>query len=139
MCKASRVKSWSFTLLKCQPRTSGEDIHDNRQVHKSCSQADVGDITDPNLLGMGDLQFLDQVGIAWIGVIAVGGTAFPAFYRPQQLFLAHDALHTLAIDAITIRRPPELAAYPPCAIGDVLPGHFLHIGHQLAFISGRSW
>ena len=46
------------------PDGSGEHIQDDGQVHKIVMQPDVGDVTDPHLVGMGDFQVFDQVGVA---------------------------------------------------------------------------
>ena len=84
--------------LKHQPRmASGEHIHNDGQVDEVIVQPDVGDITDPNLVRMSDFQLFDQVGIAQIGVLAVGGTHFSAFDRSQQAHFAHQTLDPLAI------------------------------------------
>jgi site-specific DNA recombinase len=88
----------------------------------------------PNLIRLCDFQVFDQVAIARIWMIAVCGAIFLPFYRSQQPFLAHNPLDTLAIQAISIRRPPQLAAHPPGPIRDVPTSHFFQIGHQLAFI-----
>jgi hypothetical protein len=67
-------------------------------------------------------------------MVAVGGAAFPVFYRPQQLFLPHNPLYALAIYPISIRRAPQLATYSPRSISDILPCDFFQIRHQFAFI-----
>jgi hypothetical protein len=39
-------------------------------------EANIGDITSPYLIGMRDFHLLDQVRIAWIGMIAICGPFF---------------------------------------------------------------
>jgi len=43
-------------------------------------QPDVGHIADPHLVRVTDFQVFDQVPIAWIGVLAICGALFRAFY-----------------------------------------------------------
>jgi site-specific DNA recombinase len=57
---------------------------------------------DPDLIRTDDCQVLDQVGIAGIGMLAIGGAFFPAFDRPQEAQSAGQALNPLAIDHIAI-------------------------------------
>ncbi len=41
-----------------------ENIHDNGEVNEFLAQVDVSDVGDPNLLRVGDGQFLHQIRIA---------------------------------------------------------------------------
>src|SRR4029077_2118774 len=54
---------------------AGEDVHEDRQVNELTAETDVGDVGDPDLVGPGNFQALDQVGIAWEGMVAVGGAS----------------------------------------------------------------
>jgi site-specific DNA recombinase len=88
----------------------------------------------PDLVGTNDSQILDQVGIAWIRMFAVGGALFSPFLRPQQPFLSHDALHSLAIDLHLIRCTSQLVGHSPGAIRWILACDLSYGCFQLAFI-----
>jgi hypothetical protein len=46
------------------PNPAGEHVHEDRQVDELLLEADVCDVGDPDLVGAGHLQALDQVGVA---------------------------------------------------------------------------
>jgi site-specific DNA recombinase len=64
--------------------------------------------TDPNLVWADYIQVLDQVLVSGIGVLAVSGAHFSAFYGSQQVKSASQPLNPLAIDPIAIRFTPQL-------------------------------
>jgi site-specific DNA recombinase len=89
---------------------------------------------DPHLVWKADFQLLDQVRVAQIGVIAVGGAVLFPFDVLQQVQLAHQALDPLAIEAIRIRCTAQLMGDPPASIGRELPSQVFEFPFQTALI-----
>ena len=76
-------------------------VHHRHQVDKPIGQADVGDVSAPDLVGPGDLKATQQVRVnrvLWVCPTGVGARC-----HALQAHLAHQALQALAIDPITHR------------------------------------
>ncbi len=52
---------------------TGEGIQDDCQVDEAATEPDIGDVSDPDLIGAGNAQAFDQVSLPWQVVLAVGG------------------------------------------------------------------
>ena len=82
------------------PDAAGEHVHEDRQVDELLPEPDVCDISDPDLIGAGDLQALDQVGVAGEVVAAVGRPP-PAYGGlALQAHLGHQAPVSLRFHGI---------------------------------------
>jgi hypothetical protein len=97
------------------PDAAGEHVHDDRQVDEVLSQADVGDVRDPDLIGLGDLQSHDQVGVAG-EVVAAFGRPPPSYWGfALEAHLGHQAPDALAVDRPALT--PEHLRQPSIAVG----------------------
>jgi hypothetical protein len=84
--------------------TLGKHIQQHRQVDKLPMQPEVGDISNPYLIGSYYLQPLNQIGIPGEGVIAVGRSLTLPISLSLEPQLPHDRLTRLLL----IRQPSRL-------------------------------
>ena len=69
---------------------AGVDIHEHVQIDELTLEAHVGDVGDPDGIGLFDRQIGHQIGIAWIGVITVcrAATALGRTTRQPQFAMS---------------------------------------------------
>jgi len=96
-----------------------EDVHEHCQVDEVVLQAHIGDVGHPHRIGLGDLQADHQIGIARVGMVAVGRAAAAFARLADESQLAHDPAHALAVRGF--RFTPELGRHAPIAIGRPRP------------------
>ena len=96
------MSPWSRPAQLPAPDAAGEHVHEDRQVDELLPEPDVCDVRDPDLIGAGHLQALDQVRVAGEVVAAVG--------RPPPAF--HGALPAGPSRAITRRTRLPLTDQP---------------------------
>jgi tetratricopeptide (TPR) repeat protein len=114
------------------PDTSGEDVHDHRQVNEPVAQADVGDVTHPDLLRAHDLQVQNQVRVAGKIVLAVGCAPLLALDLGLDVHQTHQTLHSLVVD-----HPfptSQLPGNASIAVGWPFSGRLLDRSPELGFI-----
>jgi len=87
--------------------------------------------TDPELLGMIDLQIHHQVRIPWKSMLAVGGPTLDPFLWAEQAFLAHYTLDPLAIYTIMVRCSPQLSGQSPGSVLGITSCFLFQIDSQL--------
>ena len=66
---------------------SGEKIHDNGQINKSCENSNVGDISYPDLVYRGDSQVLNEIWEYRLRMIAIGGSNSSLSNSAQKIIL----------------------------------------------------
>jgi site-specific DNA recombinase len=79
----------------------------------------------PDVIGPDNLQLGDQIGIARIGMVALGRAAAPLRRRAHHAQLAHASANPLAVHRIAF--PAQLGSHPPIAIGWPLRGDPLDV------------
>jgi hypothetical protein len=81
---------------------SGEPIEDHGQVQPTLTGRDVGDIRQPDLIGLLGREIpIQQIGGNRQGMLAVGGAhAIAARHVSPDAMPAHDPLDPLAADAV---------------------------------------
>jgi hypothetical protein len=83
---------------------AGEQVEDHGQVEPALAGRNVGDIRQPDLIGLvGDKILLEEVCRHGEGMLAVGCAHAIAARRPRpETVLAHDPLDPLAADDLTL-------------------------------------
>jgi hypothetical protein len=83
---------------------AGEQVEDHGQVEPALAGRNVGDIGQPDLIGLvGDKVLIQQVCRHREGMLAVGCAHAIAARRPSpETVLAHDPLDPLAADGLTL-------------------------------------
>ena len=124
------------------PNRAGVDIHEHRQIDEVMLQAHVRDVCDPDHIGPRDHELCDQIGIARIGMLAVGRAAAPRGSLSGESQCPHEPADALAVRLPCLRgaiaRSP--ADSHKSATGqrsaDVRPQGLLRIIHLASLPSG---
>src|SRR5262249_11355745 len=97
----------------------GEDIHQDRQVNeRPVAEADVGDVSDPDLIGPYDIEFLDQILVAREAVARISSLFLDRLAPQLQAHLAEPSPPPFAPDALDLAVfAPQLMSDPPRALG----------------------
>src|SRR5215475_1282221 len=105
----------------------GEDIHQDRQVNeRPVAEADVCDVSDPDLIGPYDIEFLDQILVARERVARISSLFLDRLAPQFQAHLAEHSPHALAPDGLELAvLAPQLMGDPPRAVGRELSGDLL--------------
>lgn len=104
---------------------AGKHVHDHGQVDKLDLEPNIGHITDPNLIGLGDLEVEYQVGKAGQAGVALAGTDFTFWSMtldPQGL---HHSTGLFAIDAEP--RPSHLSSEATVAVAGPAGSQLEHL------------
>jgi hypothetical protein len=86
----------------------------------------MGDITDPHLVRLGDLQIGNQIGITPEAMFAVCCVLLLVLVGAQKSHITHQPLNALAIDYNAIRIPSQLLGDSPTSVGRKSCGDFFH-------------
>src|SRR5688500_15742225 len=93
-------------------------IGDDAQVTEFFLQADVGDVTHPELTGMREVfDFTDKVWIFFVGMIAVGGVWFSASVTKQVAVFTQQLIQ-------------RVSAYFDAVCSEFFPQHEVQLGHS---------
>ncbi len=85
------------------------------------------------MIRVGDNQVLNQVRVAWVRVLAVGGMLFLCFFDHLDTHLTHETVHALVVDLPAL--PIQLFSDPAVSIGGPFSRHSLDgLFQTLAFL-----
>src|SRR5262249_55926794 len=97
----------------------GENIHQDRQVNeRPIAEADVCDVSDPDLIWPYDIEFLDQILVARERMARISSLFLDRLAPQLQAHLVEHSPHTLAPDGLELAVfAPQLMSDPPRALG----------------------
>lgn len=78
---------------------TAEPIHDGHQIHEPAGQANIGDVSTPDLIGLGNSQVAQPVGINPVFRIVKGRARFGI--NGDQSHFPQESLHPFVVDRIT--------------------------------------
>lgn len=114
---------------------SRADIHEDGEIDELASEADVGDVPDPDLIGPVDFQVFDEVGIPREGMVAVGGASSARRRRAGDAELGHPTSHAFGVHVPT--ESPHHPGESAIAVGGPLGGEIEQGGLEEGLVVAR--